>query len=294
MDERIGLVFSWDPRQRLWVKERGPADAANPPADPIDNEAVQTYFLDTQTGRWESTILGSRARQIAVELADKYRAPMVVGLAILPQPGARKPVSQQQNNARKGVPLMAGIAAIVVVIGAGAFVAQAMRANDVDAAIPTAAPVVSAPPVAATDDPAATAEASAEATPAPTAPNATPVRTPVRTPAPTPPPVIQTVTYSSRLANGTTVSYSGPNGVIQGAALDGVLSIRTANGAPGSEQVTLYVGPLGSAQNVTLTPDRNGNFTFSLKVTAAKGVQPMNFSVGKNGSIQTLGTITVR
>jgi len=256
MEERIGLVFSWDPRARLWVKERGPADAATPPADPIDNEAVQTYFLDSHTGRWESTILGSRARQIAVELASKYRAAMVVGIAILPQASARKVVPQPDNK-RKGVPLMAGIAAIVVVIGAGAFVAQAMRPTDVDAAISTAAPVASAP-ASGSNDPAATAEASAEATPAPTAPGATPVRTaPPRSPAPTAPPVIQTVTYSSRLANGTTVTYSGPNSVIQGAALDGVLSIRA-------------------------------------KVTAAKGAQPMNFSVGKNGSIQTLGTITVR
>ena len=294
MEERIGLVFSWDPRARLWVKERGPADAATPPADPIDNEAVQTYFLDSQTGRWESTILGSRARQIAVELAGKYRAAMVVGIAILPQASARKVVAQSDNK-RKGVPLMAGIAAIVVVIGAGAFVAQAMRPTDVDAAIPTVAPVASAP-VATTGDPAPTVVASAEATvPTATAPGATPVRTaPPRTPAPTAPPVIQTVTYSSRLPNGSTVTYVGPNGVIQGAALDGVLSLRVAGGAPGSEQLTIYVGPLGSAQTATLTPDRNGNFTLSLKVTAPKGAQPMNFSVGKNGTIQTLGTITVR
>ena len=293
MEERIGLVFSWDPRDRLWVKERGPADAAPPPADPIDNEAVQTYFLDTQTGRWNSTILGSRARQIAVELAGKYRAAMVVGIAILPQASARKVVPQTDTK-RKGVPLMAGIAAIVVVIGAGAFVAQAMRPADVDAAIPTANPVVSAP-VAATD-PAATAEATAVATaPTATAPGATPVRTaPPRTPAPTAPPVVQNVIYSSRLANGTTVTYSGPNGVQQGAALDGTLSVRVAGGAAGTEPLTLYVGPLGSAQTTALSPDVNGNFRFSLKVSSAKGTVPISFSLGKNGSIQTLGTITVR
>ena len=294
MDERIGLVFSWDPRQHLWVKERGPADAANPPADPIDNEAVQTYFLDTQTGRWESTILGSRARQISVELAGKYRAAMVVGIAILPQASARKVVPEPENK-RNGVPLMAGIAAIVVVFGAGAFVAQAMRPADVGSAIPTAAPVASAP-VAGSNDPAATAEATAEATaPTATAPGATPVRTaPPRTPAPTAPPAVQNVVYSSRLANGTTVTYSGPNSVLQSAALDGVLSVRVASGGPGSEPLTLYVGLLGSAQTVTLTPDINGNFRFSLKVTSAKGTVPMNFSLGKNGSITTLGTITVR
>jgi hypothetical protein len=297
MEERIGLVFSWDPQARNWVKERGPANAALPPAEPIDNEAVQTYFLDTQTGRWESTILGSRARQIAAELAGRYRAAMVVGLAILPQASARKTaVVPQPDKPRKGVPLMAGLAAIVVVIGAGAFVAQAMRPTDVNAALPTAAPIASA--LAATPtDPAASAEATAEATApaATTAPDATPVRTaPARTPAPTAPPVIQTVTYSSRLPNGSTVSYVGPNGVIQGAALDGVLSLRVASGAPGSEQLTLYVGPLGSAQTVTLSPDVSGNFRFSLKVSSARGTVPMNFSLGKNGAIQTLGTIVVR
>ena len=292
MEERIGLVFSWDPRARLWVKERGPVDAAPPPADPIDNEAVQTYFLDTQTGRWNSTILGSRARQIAVELAGKYRAAMVVGIAILPQPGARKVVAQP-DRARKGVPLMAGIAAIVVVIGAGAFVAQAMRPADVTAVIPTTAPVVSAP--VATSDPAATAEPTADATaPTATIPGATRAPTaPPRTPAPTAPPVSQNVVYSSRLANGTTVTYSGPNSVVQGTALDGTLSVRVAGGSPGSEPLTLYVGPLGTAQAVTLSPDINGNFKFSLKVTGAKGTVPMSFSLGKNG-IQTLGTITVR
>src|SRR6185503_17912576 len=96
MDDRIGLVFSWDPRGRNWIKERGPADAAPPPADPIDNEAVQTYFLDTQTGRWQSTILGMQGRQISVALGNKYRAAMVVGLAILPQPGTRKVAPQDK------------------------------------------------------------------------------------------------------------------------------------------------------------------------------------------------------
>src|SRR4029079_3650425 len=142
MDERIGLVFSWDPRGRNWIKERGPADAAPPPADPIDNEPVQTYFRDTQTGRWQSTILGMQGRQISVALGNRYRAAMVVGLAILPSAKPRKVVAP--DNKRKGVPLMAAIAPIVVVIGAGAFVAQAMRPADVDAAIPTTAPIVSA------------------------------------------------------------------------------------------------------------------------------------------------------
>src|SRR6185503_1813166 len=136
MDERIGLVFSWDPRGRNWVKERGPADAAPPPAEPIDNETVQTYFLDTQTGRWQSTILGMQGRQISVALGSRYRAAMVVGLAILPPAGPRKVVAPDAKKS-KSIPIMAAIATIVVVIGAGAFVAQAMRPADVDAAVPT-------------------------------------------------------------------------------------------------------------------------------------------------------------
>ena len=91
-------------------------------------------------------------------MLHRYRAAMVVGLAILPPAGPRKAAAPDSQ--RKGVPLMAAIATIVVVLGAGAFVAQAMRPADVDAAIPTVAPVVSAP--VGTLDPAATVEPTAE------------------------------------------------------------------------------------------------------------------------------------
>ena len=59
MEERIGLVFSWDPRAQHWVKERGPEDAPPPPADPIDNEAVQTYFLDSHRAGADGTAHGA-------------------------------------------------------------------------------------------------------------------------------------------------------------------------------------------------------------------------------------------
>ena len=145
--------------EKVWTLYSNRADA--PTTFPIDNEAVQTYFLDTQTGRWQSTILGMQARQISVALGNKYRAAMVVGLAILPQAMSRK-VAPAPDDKRKGVPLMAGLAAVVVVIGAGAVVAQAMRPADVGTAIPTAAPAASAP-VAASSEPIATAEPTAEA-----------------------------------------------------------------------------------------------------------------------------------
>jgi hypothetical protein len=291
VEERIGLVFSWDPRAQHWVKERGPDDAPPPPADPIDNEAVQTYFLDPQTGRWNGTILGLKARQMTVALGAKYRNPRMVGLAIIEKKAPRTGGVPTPDQKKSPVPMMAGLAAVVVVIAAGAFAAQAvMKPKDV-ATDPAASAVASATPA-----PEATAAQTDDATPAPTeAPTQTqpPTRTaPPRTPAPTAPP--QTVVYSSRLANGNTVSFSGPGSVIQNTAYDGTLSLRTSNGSPGSEPITLYFGQLGTAQTLTLNPDRNGNYFFSLKVSIPRGTQSISVSVGKNGEIRTLGTVTVR
>jgi len=294
VDDRVGLVFSWDPRAQHWVKERGPEDAPPPPADPIDNGAVQTYYLDTTTGRWSGTILGLKGRQISVELGDKYRAARMVGLAIIakaaPKPGAVQTYDQKKSP----IPVMAGIAAVVVVIAAGAFGAQAVMQPKDAATQPTAsiAATASVLPVDATpavsNDPAPT--------PGPTnAPTQAPVRTPQPTVAPTaPPPAGQTVSYSSTGPNGVTVTYTGPNAVAQGGVLSGVLSLRVAGGYAGTEPVTLYVGPLGSAQSVTLAPDKNGNFTFSFKVTAPKGTSPLAYSVGKNGELRVLGSFSVR
>jgi hypothetical protein len=296
VEERIGLVFTWDPRPQHWVKERGPDDAPPPPADPIDNGAVQTYFLDPQTGRWNGTILGLKGRQISIEMGDKYRTPKMVGLAIIakiaPKASAIPTPDQKKSNA---VPMMAGIAAVVVVIAAGAFAAQAVMKPS--AATASAAPttgVVASAPVATTG----ATEAPAP-TQAPTAaPTQAPVNTPVRTVAPTnpppPPPVAQTVTFSARLSTGQTVTFSGPSVVNQGSVYSGVVSLRTPNGAPGSEQINFYFGPLGTAQGLTLNPDRNGNYTFALKVEIARGNAPISVQVGRNGELRTLGTVTVR
>lgn len=277
------------------MKERGPDDAPPPPADPIDNEAVQTYFLDPQTGRWNGTILGLKARQMTVALGDKYRNPRMVGLAIIEKKAPRAggiPTPDQKK--KSAVPMMAGLAAVVVVIAAGAFAAQAvMKPRDAAATDPAATAAATTTPA-----PGATAAQTDEASPAPTeaptqAPGQTPTRTaPPRTPVPTAPP--QTVVYSSRLANGTTVSFSGPGAVTQGTAYDGTLTVKLAGGASGTEPLTLYFGQLGTAQTLTLTPDRNGNFFFSLKIQVPKGTQPVSFSLGKNGEIRTLGTVIVR
>jgi hypothetical protein len=297
VEERIGLVFTWDPRAQHWVKERGPEDAPPPPADPIDNGALQTYFLDPQTGRWNGTILGLKGRQISVELGEKYRTPRMVGLAIIakiaPKASAIATPDQKKSS---GVPMMAGIAAVVVVIAAGAFAAQAvMRPKDVvvDPAA-TVAPGASGPVTQPSAAP------SAEVTVAPSAaPTSAPTQAPVRTPQPTvaptaPPPVAQTVTYSSRLPNNTVVTYRGPNAVNQGAQLDGVISVIVNGGAGGTEPLTLYIGPLGTAQTAKLVPDRNGNIAFSIRVSAPKGAGQLSFSLGANGELRILGPITVR
>ena len=289
MEERIGLVFSWDPRARHWVKERGPEDAPPPPADPIDNEAVQTYFLDPQTGRWNGTILGLKARQMAVELGNKHRNARMTGLAIIHKAAPKAGVPTPDQPKKAPVPLMAGIAAVVVVIAAGAFASQAMR----PAATATVDPAASAV-VQPTSTTAAATTPTEAATPAPTdAPVQTPTRTaPPRTPAPTAPP--QTVSYSARLTNGSTINFSGPGSVNRLNVYAGSFSLRTPNGAPGSEPINLYFGTLGAAQTLTLNPDQNGNYYFNLKVEVPVGTQPISVSVGKNGEIRTLGTVVVR
>ena len=295
MEERIGLVFSWDPRAQHWVKERGPDDAPPPPADPIDHEAVQTYFLDPQTGRWNGTILGLKARQMSVELGAKYRNPRMVGLAIIAKAAPKSSLvptpDQKKSNA---VPMMAGLAAVVVVIAAGAFAAQAvMKPKDAAAASPTASAVLGTTP--APDATAAPTDAPAQ-TAAPTdAPVQTPARTaPPRTVAPTQPPAPALVTYSTRLPNGTTVIYRGPNSVPQNTALDGNLTIVGSSGAAYTDQVTIYIGQLGVAGTLTFNPDSNGNLFFSIKASTPKGGQPLSVSLGRNGEIRALGTITVR
>jgi hypothetical protein len=183
---------------------------------------------------------------------------------------------------------MAGIAAVVVVIAAGAFASQAMK----PAATPTVDPsaTVAVQPSTAPDP---TATQTDAATPAPTDTAPTPGRTaPPRTPAPTAPP--QTVTWSTRTASGGTVTYVGPAAVAQFGVFNGSLSLRTANGTAGTEPITLYVGPLGTGQSVKLAPDRNGNFTFSFQVTTIKGSFPLAVSVGTNGDLRILGQLVIR
>jgi len=81
MDGNSGLVFTWDPRARIWIKEQGPEDAMSPFVAPIDDGAVQTYFLNVSNGRWTPTVLGLRARVIASELGTRDRRPLTAGLA---------------------------------------------------------------------------------------------------------------------------------------------------------------------------------------------------------------------
>ena len=82
--------------------------------------------------------------------------------------------------------------------------------------------------------------------------------------------------------------------VVQGATLDGVISVVLAGGSGGTEQLTIYIGQLGTANTKIVSPDKNGNVVFSMKVSVAKGTQPISVSLGSNGEIRTLGTIAVR
>src|SRR5947199_7638669 len=199
-------------RARVWLKERGPENAAKPPAPPLDDGAVQTYFLDPQTGRWVGTILGARARTIGNELGTYYRSPGAVGLAVEEEPEPNAGLYIEGTERRKPVMPVAVIGGVIlaIVIGAGAVAAKTLFAAgeaDAKAALASAAAAsavaasgASGGPQASTAPSAATSEAPA-ATPAPTAPGQTTApRTsaptaPPRTPAPTPLPQPTTIIF---------------------------------------------------------------------------------------------------
>ena len=290
MEERVGLVFSWDPRTRVWVKERGPDDSAPPPVPPIDPGAVQTYFLDPSNGKWHGTILGLKARQISVELKDLYRAPAVSGLAL---PRTNEPAEPEPRRSR--APLLAGLVFLVLLIGGGAYAAQAMLGSPAAVASPTVAPPVSSAPAVA-----ASASPSAEPTAAPTAAGGggTSGGGPVRTPAPTPPPTPQTLRLSVRLPTGAQVFYSGPAAIAQGTTATGIFSVLLPSGQGGNDSLTIYLGEPGNpAASTTIQgarPDPNGNYVIALRATIPRGDQKLSVIYGQTPGIYTLGTIAIR
>lgn len=289
VEERVGLVFSWDPRTRVWVKERGPDDGMPPPVPPIDMGAVQTYFLDPANGKWHGTILGLKARQISVELKDLYRAPAVPGLAL---PRTNEPAEREPRRSR--APLLAALVFLVLLIGGGAYAAQAMLGTPAAVASPTVAPAASAAPSAA---PSATT--SVEPTAAPTAAGGgTSGGAPVRTPAPTAPPAPQTIRLSVRLPNGTQVFYSGPGAVLQGASFQAIFSVVLPTGQGGNENLTVYLGdpntPGANASALASRPDPNGNYVLTLRAAVPKGDQRLAVIYGTVAGIHALGSISVR
>lgn len=295
MDDRIGLVFSWDPRTKEWVKERGPDDASPPPAAPIDYGAVQTYFLDPQNGRWQSTILGLRARQISLELKDAYRAAMVSGLAIEAVAVRGKPTAPAPKP-RSGVPLLAGLAAVFVLVGAGAFVAQAVLGPK-DADLSAAPARTQAVAAAATAN--ASVDASGAATADTTAPTPNATQAPVRTTAPTPVPTPRVLRLSVKLPTGAQVFYSGPGGVTSGATFQGIFSVVLASGQGGNENLTVYLGdpnaPGANTSALAAKPDANGNYVLTIRTAGVpKGDQRLSVIYGTTAGIFALGTISIR
>jgi hypothetical protein len=126
MQEGMSLMYSWDPRVRHWVKESGQQpNTTPPPADPIDLGAVQTYYLDPQTGIWTGTILGDAARRIASELGEGYRTATVAGLALeahqLPDRRRFVPTPDQVRR----IPRLAWLIGILVAIGVAVYATMA-------------------------------------------------------------------------------------------------------------------------------------------------------------------------
>jgi hypothetical protein len=126
MQEGISVMYSWDPRVRRWVSERAQQSTTpQPPAAPIDVDAVQTYYFDEETGRWTVTILGDTARRIAAELGDRYLSPAVVGLALdakqLPDRRRLVPTPDQVRR----IPRLAWFIGILVAIGVALYATMA-------------------------------------------------------------------------------------------------------------------------------------------------------------------------
>lgn len=294
VDDRIGLVFSWDPRQKAWIRERGPEDAAAPPAPPRDPGAVQTYFLDPQTGRWHSTILGLRARQISEELGRAYRAPFTQGLDLAEGPiasiAAPRPLRRPSR-----APLLVGGAALALVLAGGAvFAAQSLLAPATARSSPTpsqggggGAPSGSA---GATATPSAGPSSSAAVTAAPpgSASPAPPPPTARRTPAPAP----TTITVSTALPDGYHAFYIGPNAVPQGSSFSATVQIFKADGTGATTAYTFFVGAL-SGGSTTVSPDASGRYQVALRASTAPGAQGVNMLFRTFG-IQRIATIDVR
>ncbi len=308
VDDRIGLVFSWDPRARAWIKERGPEDAAPPPAAPRDVGAVQSFFLDPLTGRWHTTILGLRGRQVSADLGTAYRAPYVQGLDLEEAPVAKYGAVREMPKGGSKAPLLLVLIALLALVGGGAYAAQSMLGDAVRAATgspaattPSApsAPVATAPAVVTATAAASTAApATSTATAAPTSAPQTPAPTvrptnPPRTAAPTPA-KITTVTYTTTMSSGTRVTYTGPNAVIQNTALDMRFSVVGANGQVVYETLTVHLGSLGTDQTMAIKAGSGGSYFGSMRVTLPKGDQLLSVTVGNSGEIRALGTITVR
>jgi len=292
MNTDIAIVFSLDPRAQDWVKERGPEDAAHPHASPIDRDAVQTYFLDPQNGRWTSTILGLRARQISDALADG-RAPrtakptsgeaktQATELAV-EDAGAR---TTQAAGSRR--PLAAGVGLLVLLASAAIVASTTILGQRDPASAGSTAPSSSAGTATASAATGASADAaSAVATnaPAPEPPTAAPA-----------PRLPQTVRWSIRLKTGTQVVYSGPAAIAQGADLRGILSIVLPPGQP-YESLTVYLGDpdVGAMTSAIARPDANGNIVLSISGRVPRGAQPLRVNYGLTPGYYTLGMISVQ
>jgi hypothetical protein len=279
MSTDIAIVFSWDPRSKAWVRERGPEDAARPPAAPIDMQAVQTYFLDPQNGHWTSTILGPRARMFSEAITDGHRAPTTNALAV----GETQSRADKAAGSRR--PLAAGVG-LLVLLASAAIVASAtiLGPRDPAAASSTGpvAPAAATAPSASSPTPGASVEVTSAPAPEP----------PTVAPAPRLP---QTIRLSVRLKTGTQIVYSGPSTITQGSDLRGVFSVVLPPGQP-YESLTVFLGDpdTGAMTSAIARPDINGNIVLSISGRVPRGAQPLRVNYGLTPGYYTLGTIAVQ
>ena len=265
-------AFTWDPVTAAWVHERGPEIA--PPPPPPDVHALQTYFFEPDSKQWIRTVLADRGR----ELAAQFR-----GAHVIPKDGAAPAVTNKDDKKKKGspMPLVAIVVVLLLVIGGiGVFASQSgLLASSV-------LPATSSQPSVAASVAASVAPSAAAASPsdsaAPTESAAPRTQAPVRT---APPPA----GISTRMPDGTVVTYTGPTVVVKPASLAVTMTVTSANGRPASGTITILIHGV----NAVAPLDGNGRVALNL---GTANLEPSTYplQVLYQGASATVTQITVR
>src|SRR5438105_6791700 len=293
---REHALYTWDPVTQAWVHERGP-EAATPPTPP-DVHALQSYFYDDDTKDWVRTVLGPMGRELAAKWQGAYKIPDS-GLSSQRVAAGPAVKSLKKSGSPVGI-IIVGVVLLALVGGVGVVASQngSLQAQTSAAASAGASAAASS----ASTDPSASAPASATAQPSGAA--ATPAPTPAgggggggTTPRPTVRPTVApgvTIPPGSqvRLADGTTVVYTGPSLVLRNTQLPATFAVITSASKAGSGVLTVILGDQRGSTQAQGIIDPSGHAVIQVLATQPSGQYPL--SVLLNGQLGQVALIQVR